>query len=829
MRLAKKTFSTEKITLLLSLELILILLISSIPTEEYSSEYFLSNHNKVRNENCDSNDLFVLFHHTIPSLGVYQKYTDKRYTNFPVIRIKFPNSILKKYFFAIFRDNIHQAEPNRILTKKLHYIPNKATNIDKVSSPSIRDSTSAVLVHQLGIKGERTKIGIIDDGIINNSQLFKSRLKGWDVFVNQDNDYSKDISDPRSVSGHGTRVANYAAGSTIGIAPKAELYSAKVIHDSSTTGAGGGGGEETTAGLLDAIDYLANKSVDVINLSLGQYHNLPNGLRDEIINIMSISENIVFTVSAGNSGSSYGERGTLNNPSTALQCISVAASDLNGKDITDFSSTGPKVDYSLKPDITAPGYYTSSQYGTSYSAPIVAGGAALLIDYLKSRNMSYSAATIKAALLAGAKSMGYPIWEEGAGFINITRSWELLAEAKIEDNTPDITYLHPTVLPFDPYEVLFPGSSVVFNLTIINGRNAEFNIKFSENLLPFLSLSYQNYVVKSASLILPINFTIPHNTPPQAVLGNITINEQVLKIEFEIREAFAHVLFDESLNRIVRHGVQISSVYEIQGDTSNTIGMYSAFTKFLAYDNNYSVTPHTNGDLSLSRLLNYDVLILANPFSLVTDKYMDWVEDSEAKYMTCSATTIHSIQEFVKLGRGLLVFNSIGSNYNISKLNELMAPFDIQMTTQSSGFSPESRVYQSEITNHFLNFTENVESFPFWGNFIKTSGDLTHKIASLQGNTTIASYESLNGGRVLVFGSDLVFDNIGFSNFAYGGDLERNRLLAFNSVAWLAEGEFRELKEPPEPPSPIIFVLCVTIIGVILIIFIYRNVSRKYL
>jgi len=235
--------------------------------------------------------------------------------------------------------------------------------------------------------------------------------------------------------------------------------------------------------------------------------------------------------------------------------------------------------------------------------------------------------------------------------------------------------------------------------------------------------------------------------------------------------------------------------------------------------------------LKKHNLPTYYDIILANPFSLATDKYMDWVESPGIQYITSSATAIQSIQEFVRLGGGLLVFNSVGNNYNITELNELISPFNIHMKSQSSGLPSgfPREAFQSDITNHSLNFTENIESFPFWGNFIQTSGQLTHELAALQGNTTLASYQCPSGGRVLVFGSDLVFDNIGFSNYAYGGNMERNRLLAFNSVAWLAEGDFRNLENPPEFPTPLIFVLGVTIVGIAVITFIYRNTIREYL
>ncbi|MFX1505925.1 MAG: S8 family serine peptidase, partial [Promethearchaeota archaeon] len=376
------------------------------------------------------NEFLVMFYNEIPKLTRFEPYIIKKFYNFPVIHIKFIDSELRELFVRNFNREIYQMEPNWVFKSTPQEFHPEISLIKNRINTEIQDSVGASYLHGLGLEGQGVKIGIIDTGVENNTELFGTRVIGRESFVSIENGYSADITNPEPALVHGTNVADLAAGNTKGIAPRAEIYGAKVIHSNIVTGAGGGGGEETTAGMLEAIDYLANNSADVINISLGQYHNLASGLRDEVINYVTVIHNIVFSVSAGNSGTSYGDRGTLNNPSTALQCIATTASDISGTNIAPFASRGPKVDYSLKPDITAPGINTPWE-GTSFAAPIVAGGAALLISYLKNEGLSYTAGTVKSALLAGARTLNKPIWEEGAGFINITRSIEIVNSTEV--------------------------------------------------------------------------------------------------------------------------------------------------------------------------------------------------------------------------------------------------------------------------------------------------------------------------------------------------------------------------------------------------------------
>lgn len=764
-------------------------------------------------------EFLVMFYEKVPDLMEFESCIINRFYNFPVIHIQFIDVESRNLFIRRYNQRISQMEPNQVFKNSPRVFPE--VNLKKHGiNTEIQDSTGASFLHSLGIKGEGVKIGIIDTGVENNTGTFGTRLKSRESFVNIKNGYSTDITDPRPAMDHGTNVADLAAGNTKGIAPEAEIYDAKIIHSNEITGAGDEGGEETTAGMLEAIDYLVNNSIDVINISLGQYHNLASGVRDEVINYVSIIHNIVFSVSAGNSGTNYGDRGTLNNPSTALQCIAATASDIDGTYIAHFASRGPKVDYSLKPDITAPGIGTPWQ-GTSFAAPIVAGSAALLISYLKSKSLSYSTGTVKAALLAGARTLNKPIWEEGAGFLNITRSLEILNSTEEIDNSPELVYLHPKKLPFDPYRVLFNGTSVMFNLSVISGREIDVSLEISENISEFVSTFNSSYIINNTTLI-PINFTIPASSEPQYVSGFIKIASELLIVEFEIRETNVQILFDETLNRIVRHGYG-TATYEIQGDSSNTIGLYSAFTQFLAYEHNYSVTPHLKGEITLSDLSEYDVLILANPLSNSTDKYMDWVKSPEADYLALSKDSMDAISQFISLGGGMLVINGNDDAYfNISGLNEFLEQFDMQIQSGYSGGISTSNIVNPQ------DFTTDISSFPFRGNYIQTFGSNTKVIAEVNGEPTLALYTDPNGGRVLLFGTDLIFDNFGFSNYAYNGDNLDNRILALNSITWLAEAK-REYIETstsiPEFPYPIILLLLIFPLG--LIYFLFINKAKK--
>ncbi|MGB0132452.1 S8 family serine peptidase, partial [Dokdonella sp.] len=114
-------------------------------------------------------------------------------------------------------------------------------------------------------------------------------------------------------------------------------------------------------------------------------------------NALSLIEDLIFVVSAGNSGSGAT---TIGSPGNAKNSITVGAlSHAGSRVVANYSSRGPTLDGRTKPDIMAPGSSTisaagdssttgtieaalsSSKSGTSMAAPTIAGNAVLVRQF----------------------------------------------------------------------------------------------------------------------------------------------------------------------------------------------------------------------------------------------------------------------------------------------------------------------------------------------------------------------------------------------------------------------------------------------------------------
>jgi hypothetical protein len=160
--------------------------------------------------------------------------------------------------------------------------------------------------------------------------------------------------------------------------------------------------------------------VDVANLSFGRY----SANDDPVVAAVeqAAAAGVVFCIAAGNSGSPF----TVSSPAIAPSVVSVGASTLEDAP-TGFSSSGPALhSWSVKPEVTAPGFEiisaaigggTATASGTSMAAPHTAGLAALI----RQLHPAWTSAEVKSAIVGTARPQ-WSVIAAGAGRIDAVKA-----------------------------------------------------------------------------------------------------------------------------------------------------------------------------------------------------------------------------------------------------------------------------------------------------------------------------------------------------------------------------------------------------------------------
>ena len=289
-------------------------------------------------------------------------------------------------------------------------------------------------------------IAIVDSGIEKNRADFDMGARVTDdVVITQLKPNSQ--GDGR---GHGTFVAGIAAGSATdqaGAAPQANLISLDVMDDS---------GMARTSDVIAAAEWIyqnrASKNITVANFSLHSTmpSNFINDPLDKAVEKLWFG-GVTVVAAAGNYGRADGPSGVPYAPGNDPFVITVGAVDLEGSiyawnhDVPNWSAYGYTKDGFRKPELAAAGRYmigpvpaagtlraakpenvVSSGYmrlsGTSFSAPVVAGAAALL----HMEHPTWTPDQIKGALMQRARYIpDAPSGSAGVGEINAYRSTQL--------------------------------------------------------------------------------------------------------------------------------------------------------------------------------------------------------------------------------------------------------------------------------------------------------------------------------------------------------------------------------------------------------------------
>jgi subtilisin family serine protease len=229
-------------------------------------------------------------------------------------------------------------------------------------------------------------IGIIDTGINPDHPTFSGKR----LEVHRLSDAGLEPS--RAV--HGTAVTALligdAAGRAPGLLPGAAVIAVDAFHRE------GGDERADVFTLVRALDYLADRGVRVINLSLS---GPPNSALEEAIDALT-ARNVVLVAAAGNGG----PKAAPAYPAAYAPVIAVTAVDAGGE-VYRRAGQGDHI------DLAAPGVnvWTAASVsgekpktGTSFAAPFVTAAAAMILE----AEPALTAAEVDARLKSSARDLG---------------------------------------------------------------------------------------------------------------------------------------------------------------------------------------------------------------------------------------------------------------------------------------------------------------------------------------------------------------------------------------------------------------------------------------
>ena len=257
-------------------------------------------------------------------------------------------------------------------------------------------------------------VAICDTGVDGaHPDLASKMVPGRNVYNNN--------SDTSDVYGHGTKVAGTAAASSNNQAGVAAISWGALIMPVRVSDTSG---NATFSAIASGINWAADHGARVANVS---YIATNSAAVRSAAQYMQ-SKGGVVTMSAGNYS-------TFDSSPDNPYVLTVSATNTVDA-VSDFSNTGNNI------DVAAPeGAYTTARGGgyayaggTSFSAPIVAGVAALIL----SANPNLTASQVQDIVKQSADDLGPSGWDSGYGWgrVNAARAVSLASGGVTPDTTP---------------------------------------------------------------------------------------------------------------------------------------------------------------------------------------------------------------------------------------------------------------------------------------------------------------------------------------------------------------------------------------------------------
>lgn len=344
-----------------------------------NQEYIMENGLNELEYSCSSYSPFVFFYY-----ADYQEYLEDREMFVNLSQTSSSISLISV------EEKNHKTECVDINENALFY------GYDKKETISMEEAKELINVHHSRHTGNGVNIGIVDEGGVIRSSNFPN---GTLIELRKNSGHS-----------HTTKVASIIGGTT-GIARDAKLYVDRYGNPDDKI----------------VIEAFIKEGIHIINCSYGDgtegYYNGTCGYFDK----MSYENKVTFVTSAGNAWKNK----KISNPGMAMNVIAVGSVDKN-KVLSYYSSYAGNEEYNdvfYKPNLVAPGEGivipntdndVKNISGTSFSAPMVTGTIALLMEEFP--ELKYQPDMIMSILMSGATSLkGQTLLNDrtvGAGLLN---------------------------------------------------------------------------------------------------------------------------------------------------------------------------------------------------------------------------------------------------------------------------------------------------------------------------------------------------------------------------------------------------------------------------
>ena len=376
-------------------------------------------------------------------------------------------------------------------------------DIDYGLSSNQIEQINCRIPHIAGYYGQGVRVLYIDTGFELNHEAYDSlNLIGQYDFINNDQNAANETDQEilENQDDHGTLclsvMAGYAPGSLIGPAFKSEYLLAKTEIMAEEI-------QQEEDNYIAALEWGESLGADIACASLGyldwySYEDLDGNTAATTKAIDIASELGVLCVnSAGNEGNDPWYH--IITPADADSVLSVGAVDVNDV-IANFSSRGPTFDGRIKPEVCARGVSTycvrsnteniyRNASGTSFSAPLAAGAAAVIM----SANPEWTNMQVREAIMMTASQFNSPDNDYGHGILNTWAAinYQFTASLKGETFLPNavsVNNAYPN--PFNPeISIKIDGLSNNQHVTVevydIHGKLVKYlhNQKAQHNML----------------------------------------------------------------------------------------------------------------------------------------------------------------------------------------------------------------------------------------------------------------------------------------------------------------------------------------------------------